>query len=369
MSTQTATRADRLAEAIAERGTDVLVVSNLVDVRYLTGYSGSNGLALVGPGAGGLRVFLTDFRYVTQAAAEVGPEWDRRPASQELMGQGLVDNLPGAADGERLRVAFDDVTVTVRQHARWMELFADRVELVPAGGMVARLREVKDADEVRQIRAAAEVADAAMTEVLARGLAGRTERDVALDLEIAMRRAGAEAVSFAPIVASGAHGALPHAQPREVAIEAGQLVTIDWGAKLGGYCSDCTRTFSTGEIDDEARDLYELVRRAQWEALAAVRPGPTGQEVDRVARDIIGAAGHGEEFGHGLGHGVGLEIHEPPRLSKQSETELVAGMVVTVEPGVYVPGRHGVRIEDLVVVTESAHDVLNTLPKDLQVVG
>jgi Xaa-Pro aminopeptidase len=261
-------------------------------------------------------------------------------------------NLPRRRPAERLR-----------------EVLADRAELVPAGELVAGLREVKDPGEVDRIRAAAHLADAALTEVLGRGLAGRTERDVAVDIEIELRRTGADSVSFQPIVASGANGALPHAEPRDVAIEPGALVTIDWGARLEGYCSDCTRTFAVGEVGDDQREIYELVLRAQQAALAVVRPGPTGREVDAVARDLIDEAGHADHFGHGLGHGVGLEIHEAPRLSRQSEARLVAGNVVTVEPGVYVPERCGVRIEDLVVVTDDGHEVLSTLPKELQVVA
>jgi Xaa-Pro aminopeptidase len=191
---------------------------------------------------------------------------------------------------------------------------------------------------------------------------------VALDLEFAMRRRGAQGVAFSPIVAAGEHGALPHAEPRAVAIEAGTLVVIDWGAQLDGYASDCTRTFATGELDPRDRAVYDLVLLAQEQALAAVRPGPTGREVDAVARSIIEQAGHGEHFGHGLGHGVGLEVHEGPRLSKQGNDALAAGNVVTVEPGVYVPGAVGVRIEDLVVVTDDGNEVLSGMPKALRTV-
>jgi Xaa-Pro aminopeptidase len=183
-----------------------------------------------------------------------------------------------------------------------------------------------------------------------------------------MRRAGAEAVSFPPIVASAQHSALPHAEPRDVEIPAGTLVTIDWGARLDGYASDCTRTFATGELDARDAEIYALVLRAQEASLAAVRAGAGGREVDAVARDIITAAGHGEHFGHGLGHGVGAEVHEGPRLSQRSDSTLEAGQVVTVEPGVYVPGAVGVRIEDLVVVTDDGREVLSGLPKDLQTV-
>ena len=205
--------------------------------------------------------------------------------------------------------------------------------------------------------------------MLGRGLVGRTEREVALDLEFTMRRMGAQEISFPPIVAAGEHGALPHADPTDDPIPAGTLVVVDWGAQKDGYASDCTRTFATGELDPRDAEVYRLVLEAQEAALAAVRPGPTGREVDAVARSIIDAAGHAEHFGHGLGHGVGLDVHEGPRLSKQGETALAAGMVVTVEPGVYVPGAVGVRIEDLAVVTADGAEVLSTLPKELQVVA
>ena len=224
------------------------------------------------------------------------------------------------------------------------------------------------AGEIEAIRAAARLADAAFEEVVGAGIVGRTERDVALDLEIAMRRRGAQGPSFAPIVAAGEHGALPHAEPRGRSIPAGTLVVIDWGAQLDGYASDCTRTVATGELDPRDRAVYDLVLRAQQAALAAVRAGPTGREVDAIARAIIDGAGHAEHFGHGLGHGVGLEVHEGPRLSKVGEDSLAAGNVVTVEPGVYVPGAIGVRIEDLVAVTDDGHELLSTIPKELRTV-
>jgi Xaa-Pro aminopeptidase len=183
-----------------------------------------------------------------------------------------------------------------------------------------------------------------------------------------MRRRGASGVSFSPIIAAGAHGARPHAEPRDVPIPAGTLVVIDWGAQLDGYASDCTRTVATGKLDPRDRAVYDTVLAAQEAALAAVRPGPTGKEVDAVARAIIDDAGHAEHFGHGLGHGVGMEVHEGPRLAKTATEELVAGNVVTVEPGIYVPGAVGVRIEDLVAVTADGHEVLNGLPKTLRIV-
>jgi Xaa-Pro aminopeptidase len=359
-----ADRADRLAVVAAERELDALLITNLVNVRWLTGFTGSSGLALVGDGLSPSRRFVTDFRYLTQAADEIDAVWACEIATDLL--ERAAQQLP---DDQPLRVGFDDVHVSVKDHARLADLVPEGVELVPAGGALEELRAIKDPGELAAIRAAAQLADAALEEMLANGLVGRTERDVALDLEMAMRRLGAEAVSFPPIVAAGAHGALPHAHPRTVPIPEGTLVVVDWGAQLDGYASDCTRTFATGDLDPYDREIYELVLRAQEAALDAVRPGPTGREVDAVARTIIAAAGHGEHFGHGLGHGVGLEVHEGPRLSKQGEVALRAGHVVTVEPGVYVPGAVGVRIEDLVAVTDTGHEVLNTTTKDLRTIG
>lgn len=354
-------RLERLEARIAERELDLLLVTDLVNVRWVTGFTGSNGAAVVGDGT---RTFVTDFRYLTQAAEQV-PDFHREIAQADLLA-GVVKTLP---DEGALRVGFDDAAMSVKSHAHLRDLLRDDVELVPAGGLIEELRAIKDGEEVGKVRAAAALADDALRAVLERGLVGRTEQEVALDVEFEMRRRGAEGASFPPIVAAGAHGALPHAQPRAEAIPAGTLVVIDWGCRLDGYCSDCTRTFATGELDPRDREVYDLVLAAQEAALAAVRPGPTGREVDAVAREIITAAGHGEHFGHGLGHGVGMEIHEGPRLSTTGEAALAAGQVVTVEPGVYVPGAVGVRIEDLVVVTEDGCDVLSGLAKGLTVVG
>jgi Xaa-Pro aminopeptidase len=359
----TTARADRLADALRERDLHALLVTELPNVRWLTGFTGSNAAAVVG--TDGTRRFVTDFRYLTQSAEQLDESWAREISTDLL--EGVAKQLP---DEGELRLGFDDAHVSVRDHGKLARLLREGIELVPAGGAVEELRVVKDPEELDRIRAAAKLADEALTEVLTRGLAGRTEREVALDLEFTMRRMGAEGVSFPPIVASGPHGALPHASPRDVEIPAGTLCVVDWGAMLDGYASDCTRTYGTGgEVDPRDREVYELVLRAQEEALAAVRPGPTGREVDAVARAIIDAAGHAEHFGHGLGHGVGLEVHEGPRLSKQGEDALAAGNVVTVEPGVYVPGAVGVRIEDLVIVTDDGGEVVSSLPKDLQVVG
>jgi Xaa-Pro aminopeptidase len=259
--------------------------------------------------------------------------------------------------------------MTVRQHARLREMLPERVSLSAAGGLVEQLRAVKEPDEIERIRTATAVADAAFEQLLTQGIAGRTERDVALSLEAAMREHGAQRASFDSIVAAGPHGALPHAQPRDVEIGRGELVVIDWGAEVAGYCSDCTRTIAAGEPSPRAREIYELVLSAQLAGLEAIRAGADGRAVDAAARSVIEAAGEGENFGHGLGHGVGVEIHERPRLSTRSDDQLVRGNVVTVEPGVYLAGELGVRIEDLVVVTESGCEILTSLDKALLIVS
>jgi Xaa-Pro aminopeptidase len=351
------TRGERLGELVGERDLEMLFVSDLTNVRYLTGFTGTNGACLVGPG---LRAFFTDFRYTERAAEEVGPEWERPEAERELLPQ-IAARMSG-------QVGFEDAKLSVRSLRRLREAVGDEVELVPAGDLVEALRVVKEPDEIERIAAAAELADGVYRWALERGLTGRDERDVARACEMRIRELGAEP-SFPPIVAAGPNGAVPHAEPGERPIDRNELVVFDMGARLDGYCSDCTRTFATGELDDEARGIYELVRRAQEAALEAVKPGAGGKEVDSVPRTMIEEAGHGERFGHGTGHGVGLEVHEALRLATTSEDELREGNVVTVEPGVYIPGRFGVRIEDLVVVTAEGHRNLSGLPKELQLVG
>jgi Xaa-Pro aminopeptidase len=356
-----------LAGLLGERKVDLLLVADPVNLRYLTGFTGSNGLALIAGADDAPGRFFTDFRYETQSAAQVSELFQRRIVAIDLLDAAARELAQETAAG---RLGFDEAHMTVKQHARLHESLGEGWELVRCAGLVEGLREVKDASELARIQAAAELADEALRGVLEAGLAGRTEREVAIDLELRMRRLGAEAPSFPSIVAAGPHSALPHAEPRDVKIPPDTLVTIDWGAQHEGYCSDCTRTYATGRLSTEAHEVYELVLRAQLEGLAAVRPGPTGREVDATARAVIEQAGHGERFGHGLGHGVGIEVHEAPRLSRTAgEQPLRAGNVVTVEPGVYLPGRFGVRIEDLVAVTEGGNRVLSGLSKELRVVS
>lgn len=349
-------RGDRLAAQLSERELELALVTDLVNVRYLTGFGGTNGACVCGPG---IRLFLTDFRYTERAEAEV-EGWDVVTVTDDWVG-GIASRLRG-------RVGFEDDRMSVRSLRKLEEKLPDGVELVAAGGMVERLRRVKDDGELAAIAAAAELADEVWRWTLERGLAGRTEREVAREAEARMRDLGAEP-SFPAIVAAGPNGALPHAEPGERKIGRGELVVFDMGAKLDGYCSDGTRTFATGEPSQRAREVYEAVLRAQAAALEALAAGARGEAVDAKAREIIAAAGHGERFGHGLGHGVGLEVHEAPHLSLRSEDVLAAGEVVTVEPGIYLPGELGVRIEDLVVVTDGGYRNLSGLPKGLQLVA
>ncbi|MEK6276902.1 MAG: aminopeptidase P family protein [Actinomycetota bacterium] len=351
-----AARAERLAELVAGEGLERLLVTNLVNVRYLTGFTGTNGACLCGPE---YRLLVTDFRYTERAETET-EVWEIVTVKGEWL-PGLAERLGG-------RCGFEDQHLSVKAFGRLQEEVAEGAELVAAGGLVERLRRVKDEGELAAIAEAAKLADEVYGWSLERGLCGRSEREVAREAEARIRELGAEP-SFPPIVAAGPNGALPHAEPGEREIGADALVIFDMGAQLDGYCSDCTRTFATGaEIGELAEAVYALVHDAQAAALEAVAAGKSNRDVDAVAREMIDAAGHGDRFGHGLGHGVGLEVHEGPSLNPRSEDTLLANEVVTIEPGVYMAGKFGVRIEDLVVVTDDGHRNLSGLAKELRVV-
>jgi Xaa-Pro aminopeptidase len=360
-------RIERLAGLAGEKKLDSLIVGDLVrpgdsgradmvNLRWLTGFTGTSGLALVGPDQA---LFVTDFRYAERVRDEIDGV-ELVIAERQL--------VPAAAARLSGRVGFDDAHTSVHVHAKLEEAVGDDTELVPCAGLVEELRRQKDEAELGRIREAARLTDEVYAEVIAAGLAGRTELEVAEQAAAGIRARGGEP-AFPAIVAAGPNGALPHAEPSEREIGAGELVVFDMGAELDGYCSDCTRTFAAGEPDADAREVYELVLAAQAAALEATKAGAAGRDVDAVARDLIAEAGHGDEFGHGLGHGVGVEVHEAPRLGKTSEDVLAVGDVVTIEPGVYVAGRFGVRIEDLVAVTEDGCENFSSLPKDLHVAG
>lgn len=348
-------RGDRLEGALGEAGLDRFLVTELVNVRYLTGFTGTNGVCVCGPG---VRLFLTDFRYTERAAAEV-EGWETETLTGDWL-KGVAGRLEG-------KVGFEDDQMSVRLLGKLEEKLGEGTEMVAAGGKVEELRRVKDAEELAAIEEASKLTDEVWRWALEQGLAGRRERDVARAAEARIRELGADP-SFPAIVAAGPNGALPHAEPGEREIGRGELVVFDMGAKLDGYCSDGTRTFATGDPGEEGGEVYEVVCQAQAAALEAIRAGVKGEDPDSAARELIDAAGYGEHFGHALGHGVGLEVHEGPRLSQRSDDLLAPGEVVTVEPGVYLPGKLGVRIEDLVVVAEDGLRNLSSLPKELQIV-
>jgi len=360
-------RSDRLAKLVADEGLDQLLVGDLVhpsetgreagaNLRWLTGFSGSSGLALLGQEE---RLFFTDFRYTERAEREVGSEFDR-----VTIERGLIPDAAGRLHG---RVGYDDAQTSVKNLSRLTELAPDDVELVAVTGLVERLRRHKDAWELEAIAKAARISDQVYEWIFERGVVGRTEREIMLDAHQRLRELGAEDPSFPAIVAAGENSALPHHDSSDREVRKNEILLIDMGAIANGYCSDCTRTVATGELDDEARKVYEVVRSAQAAALDAIHAGMEGIEADAVAREAIVADGYGDEFGHGLGHGVGIEVHEAPRLSKRSEDQLEIGDVVTVEPGVYLPGVGGVRIEDTFVVTEQGAQALTEFPKALAV--
>ena len=351
------TRIGRLTATLDEVGCDAVLVSGSADLRWLTGFTGTSGVAACGPGAG---VFVTDSRYAEQAQRQVGDDLRLVIADGDPL-EALAGSLTGGGS-----IGFDPRSLTVDALGRLGRELADGWELVEVVSPLGALRAVKDAAEVASITRAATIADAALEAVLAGGIVGRTEAEVAWALEVAVREGGGEGMAFPPIVASGPNGALPHASPSDTVIERGTLVVVDWGTVCDGYHSDCTRTFSTGGLVGREAEVHSVVLAAQQAALDALAPGPTGRELDAIAREVIGQAGYAEAFGHGLGHGVGLEIHEAPTLGRRrSDAAMQEGMVVTIEPGVYLPGHFGVRIEELCVVTADGHLSLTGRPRGI----
>lgn len=355
-----AARQERLVGLLEERGLGALVVTTPANVRYLTGYVGSNGIALVGAGG---RVLVTDSRYAVSAREQVqGAEV--RVGSRDLLAAASAAAREIA--GER-PVGLEADHVTMARHERLTTLL-EGVSLEPTRGLVEELRQIKDADEVARMREAAAVVDRALGTVVDHGIVGRSERAVAFALHEAMLAEGAEEPSFAIIVAGGANAARPHHVPGPEPIPADSLVVIDLGAVVDGYCSDMTRTFATGTLPARLREIYEVCLEAQQAAVDAAAPVMSAAELDAIARARIDAAGYGAQFGHGLGHGVGLVIHEPPGVRPESGDALRAGMAITIEPGIYLEGEGGVRIEDLVVLSAEGCDVLSHFPKELRIV-
>ncbi|HEV8353918.1 MAG TPA: Xaa-Pro peptidase family protein [bacterium] len=350
-------RLERIRTLLADHQLDALLIQKPENRLYVTGFSGSAGMALVTPGAA---VLLVDFRYVEQAAGEA-PEFSVVRAERQL-----VETLGREVKQRGIRrLGFESDGVSFKQYQD-IGKAAEAASVVPIDG-VDRLRWVKDAGELARITKAVELADAAFAYILPSLRPGAVERDVALEMEFFMRRAGAEKEAFETIVASGPRSSLPHGRAADRVLQRGDFVTLDFGAIFRHYVSDCTRTVVLGEAGDRQREVYQIVLAAQQAALAGIRPGLSGKEADALARDVIAAAGYGEAFGHSLGHGVGLAVHEGPTLSPREEAVLAPGMVVTVEPGIYLAQWGGVRIEDLVVITETGCTPLTKAPKELLV--
>jgi Xaa-Pro aminopeptidase len=326
------------------------LVSDPANVRYLSGLASSNAALLVDEE----RVQLfTDFRYAESARAVEGAELV--DAKRDLF-QTLSELLSGPIGFEASSLSYE----------RYSRLHAGGVEPIPKYGLVEELRVVKDEEELDTIRRAAEIANIAFERFADEGgLVGRTERELAWRFETFLHEANADGVSFPVLVASGPNAAKPHTDPGDRRVESGETVIVDAGCMVDGYCSDCTRTFATGPLPDELQRAYEVCLDAQLAGLEAVKPGASGPGVDSAARDKIEAAGFGEAFGHGLGHGIGLLVHEDPRLAQESRSTLAVGNVVTVEPGIYLSGLGGIRIEDLVVVQEDGPEILTGFSKDL----
>ncbi len=353
------TRRDKLRRALKRAGADALLVTDFRNVTYLTGFTGDDSYLLVRNDG---QTLLSDGRYTTQLSEEC-PDLDvdiRGPSVKMLDATSRLVRRSGLA---KLAVEADSMTVGFRDK---LSQKLPKLEFVSTTGLVAELRLRKDRDEIRRIRRAVECAEKAFAAVC-EGLAPeKTEKDVADELDHTMRRMGAECASFPPIVAVGSRSALPHAPPTSRQMGEDGFVLIDWGARDDLYVSDLTRVVIHGKLSAKLRRVYSAVLEAQTRAIEAIRPGATAQEVDAVARGVIADAGFGRRFNHGLGHGIGLDVHEAPRLGATSETVLKPGMVVTVEPGVYLPGWGGVRIEDDVLVTRNGCEVLTTVAKELE---
>ena len=348
-------RQERVRLSLESKRIDALLVTNLTNVAYLTGFVGSNGQLVIGSGD---PVFFTDGRYAARSASMV------QGAEIRIYENKLADLLPEhlSAVGAT-RVGIEAATMTVAERDDLAKALGG-VELVPVNKLVEDGRRTKDADEVRCLREAIKLGDEVYSTILERLTPGLTETEVAVDIEFELRKRGAEAISFDPIVGSGPLSAHIHHTPSHRTLEKGDLVLMDFGCKFEGYCSDMTRTVVLGSATDEQRELYDLVLRSHLAGIDAISAGAAGVDVDRAARAVIDAAGRAESFGHGLGHGVGLDIHEDPRLSRFSKDVLREGDVVTVEPGSYTVDWGGIRIEDCVLVTADGADVLTGAPKN-----
>lgn len=350
-------RTERLRGALQAAGLDTVLVTDLVNVGWLTGFSGTAGIALVSQSD---RIFATDSRYLTQASEECAG-WDVRLLQTGSAGEiaALLEAIGSA------RVGFEDRHLTVHLLGEYRSALQERVELVPVGSLVSDLRAIKDVVELEAIRRACQLADEAWCHIQGRLRPGRTERDIALELEWYIRKERGAELAFPIIVASGPRSALPHARPTDRKLEIGDLVTLDFGARVEGYCSDITRTVVLGPCTEQQEEIYRTVREAMLLLIERLAPGANGRELDAVARDHIRAQGYGDFFGHGAGHQIGRVVHDGPAFSVRSEAVMRPNMVVTVEPGIYLPDWGGVRIENDVLITEAGAEVLTRSSTEL----
>lgn len=347
-----------IREKMANEGVDAFLITTYLNWRYLTGFTGDAGQVLITDSS---CYIFTDSRYTEQAESEAS-------GFKVIETKIDTDPLKDTLKNEGVRVlAFEKDHVTYANYERMTERF-EGIALKGVSGWVEDLRMRKTPEEIARIAKAQEIADQAFSLVTRSVRVGVTERELAMELEFTMKRLGADGLAFPPIVVSGKRSSLPHGQPSDNKVSPGDFLTFDFGARYEGYCSDETRTFVIGPLDKKHEEIYKIVLEAQLAGLEAARPGVPGKEVDRAARKVIEDAGYGEYFGHGTGHGVGLNVHEGPSAGKKGETILEPGMVITVEPGIYIPGFGGCRIEDLVVITENGKEILSTSPKELIVI-
>lgn len=345
----------KLRESFAENQIDAFLITSGYNRRYITGFTGTAGVAII---TNEKAMFITDFRYAQQAQKEItGFEilQHTKPIMEEV---GIQLEKMGVKS-----VGFEKDDMTYGMFEIYQK--AVKSELVPVSGLVEKIRLIKTEQEIKIIKVAANIADAAFNHIITYITPGKTELEVSNELEFFMRKQGASSSSFDIIVASGLRSALPHGVATEKIIEKGDFVTLDFGALYNGYISDLTRTVAIGEPSEQLKEIYQIVLEAQLKSLDEIKPGMTGIQADAVARDHIKSKGYGESFGHSLGHGIGLEVHEGPGLSFRSKTVLEPGMVITIEPGIYVPGVGGVRIEDDTVVTSTGNEKLTHSTKEL----
>jgi len=351
-------RLARLLERFPPLGVDAVLFFEMKNIRYLTGFTGSDGVFLLLPDKG---VLLVDGRYITQAGEEA-------PQSEVVQYRDKISGVVSAlAEQEIKRAGFEAAVLSVELHEKLRGKLAPDL-LMPLTEALTGIRSVKDGQEVLLLRKAVDIATEALLQVIELIRPGVEERTIALEMDYRMRALGSEETSFSTIVASGPNAALPHARPGQRRLEEGDAVVMDYGAVHGGYHSDETCTVVLGRADAKFREVYAIVKDAHARAIEAVRAGAICREIDRIARQVIEKKGYGPHFSHGTGHGVGLDVHEAPRLSALSDQVLEAGMVVTIEPGIYLPGQWGVRIEDMVLVKEDGCEILTKISKELKII-